>query len=195
VLGEALDASQQAQVPEAAEVVEGAEDKTQTEEAPVEDPHYDPFVLPEGLAFKDETLGEYTSLLAEFKAPQELGQKLVDMHVQQVQQAVESVNAHYQKHWQDTQQSWRQEILGAKDSQTVLSDAIGFLNAPFCGNETERAEFRQLMDKTGWGNNPVMVRFFARLGKQFLHEDSKAVPAGASAPQTKSRLDTLYGPG
>ena len=53
-------------------------------------------------------------------------------------------------------------------------------------------EEKQKMDESGWGNHPMLVRIFERIGKA-MGEDGIIVPGGGSGAGEKTAAQKLYG--
>lgn len=200
VLGEALKPAEApvepapAEAPEAApQVVEG-----QSEE-PAPPPTFEPFTLPEGVTVAPEQLTDFTGLLGQFETEskadhakmQALGQQLLDRHlaaVQRIQQA--QLDA-----WESQKVAWKDAFmadpeLGGPRAQTTVDSALQFIRT-HGGTEAEQAEFAQLMNTSGLGNHPAMIRMLARAGRAM----SEGRPLVASAPPKAptSRTEKLYG--
>lgn len=75
------------------------------------------------------------------------------------------------------------EIGGAKLAENLaLATKARDLGGP---------EFVKVLDKTGLGNHPAVIRTFMRLGKALSEENF--VSAGTSTSGTRSQADRLYG--
>lgn len=146
-----------------------------SEPKPTEPVVYQPFNLPEGQSLDEKRLGEFTSILGEYRAPQELGQKLIDLYMDEVGKFKD----HQQNVWDRLQEDWLNQIredpeIGGSRIETV---------ARRCGMVIERfgsQELRDALKATGMGNHPAMVRFVDKIG-QYLGE-GKPVPAARPAP-------------
>ena len=157
------------------------------EPAPPEAPTvYEPFKLPDSFQRDEKAMGEFTDYLKDIKAPQEFGQKLVDLY------AREATNLYEQQRsaWSDTVNGWKEDVLadpelGGSRTATVLSR---------CGAVLEQfgtPELRQMFNLTGTGNHPEMVRFLNKVGS-FLSE-GKPVRADKPVPEVKpSRAQRRY---
>lgn len=215
VLAEALDKPAEA-VTESPKVetevkTEGEKDGSTTEE-PAKDgqteekappPAFDAFTVPEGITLTEDRIKEFTSLLSELelsgkadhKAVQEFGQKAVDFHIGEIKQAVEDVNKYYQTSWDKQKQDWKDSFLkdpeiGGNRFQTTVDSALSFIRT-HGGNSEQQAEFRNLMETSGLGNHPVMIRILANAGKAMAEGQPLAATKPVSPP--KSKTATLYG--
>lgn len=183
--------------PDAAPVVEGQS----AEPAPL--PTFDAFKLPEGMAFDQERIGEFTGLLGQFESKtkadhaevQALGQQLLDRHVSEVQGAIESLNKAYMEKWAEQKVAWKDQFLqdpeiGGNRFQTTVDSANSFIRT-HGGTEAQQAEFRALMESSGLGNHPAMIRILAKAGASM--SEGRPLAAQAPAPAPKSKVETLYG--
>jgi hypothetical protein len=183
------------------------EDTTKTEEGQSEEPApppvYEDFTVPEGVTLDAAQVKEFTTLLSELELEgktnhelvQKFGQKAVDFHIAQVKQAIENVTKLYQQTWENQKTQWKENFLkdpeiGGNRFQTTVDAARSFIKA-HGGSEEQQAEFRSLMETTGLGNHPAMIRLLANAGRKM--SEGKPLAAPAPAPQPKSRVATLYG--
>ncbi len=190
-----------------AEVKEGSTEPKETEGGQSEEtappPKYDPFTLPEGLSLQEEKVGKFTELLSELelggKVPHELvqqfGQKAVDFHVNEVKQAVEDITKAYQASWESTKTEWKNQFLadpemGGNRFQTTVDSALTFIRT-HGGSPEQQAEFKGLMESSGLGNHPAMIRLLANAGVAMSEGKPLAAVKPVSAP--KSRVSTMYG--
>ena len=210
VLGDALKESapvevtetpKEAQTPEATVTEGGQSDET----APP--PKYDSWTLPEGVTLDEAKIGEFTSILslletegkADHTVLQREGQKLVDFHLNEVKRVQEDtvtgLTKIYQDAWDKQKNDWKEAFLndpeiGGNRFQTTIDSASTFIRT-HGGTPEQQKEFRQLMDTSGLGNHPAMIRMLAAAGKAM----SEGRPVAATKPvsQPKSKTQTMYG--
>ena len=184
LLGEA--ASKEAPPVEPAKTDEPPKEPVAEAAPPSEPIKYEPFVLPETFERDEAAMNEFTKTLEEIRAPQEFGQKLVDLYAREATKLYES----QQKYFADTVNGWKEDVLadpelGGNRTQTVLRS---------CGAVLEQfgsPELRQMFNLTGTGNHPEMVRFLNKIGK-FLGEGTP-VRAEKPVPEVKpSRAARRY---
>lgn len=90
------------------------------------------------------------------------------------------------------------EIGGAniKETERLAAKALDHFVGPAVTTDAEgnevRNEFRQLLDETGLGNHPVMVRAFRNIGMA-IAEDGTVARGNSTAATPKSREEILYG--
>lgn len=185
---------------EAPKAAEEAKEGQSDETAP---PVFDAWTFPDGVTPKETTLKEFTELLsgletdgkADHAKLQEFGQKAVDFYQKELQQAVTDLNTLYQKTWDDTKVKWKESFLndpeiGGNRAQTTLNSALSFLRT-HGGTPEQQTEFRTLMDQTGLGNHPIMIRLMANAGR--VMAEGKPLAAQAPPAVAKSKINTMYG--
>lgn len=122
------------------------------------DPLTHEFTAPEGVTLDQAELASFRPLVKELGLNTEQAQKLVDARAAMVQTQVQA--------WQDTQAKWVEEIKsdpvvgGPKfeEAQRRVTAAMNYINDP---------ALKELLNTSGWGNNPVLFKAFAKLGERF----------------------------
>lgn len=153
------------------------------ESAPIE---YQPFTLPEGFTVDEKEMGEFKAALGEFKAPQELGQKIIDLYSKEMTRLAE----YQQTQWQKTLDTWKNDVLadpelGGNRIQTVLQR---------CGSVLEQfgtPELRKMLDVSGMGNNIEMVRFVHKVA-EFMGEPKPVIGKNPVPDKKPSRAERRY---
>lgn len=192
--------------------VEGVEEKTPEGETktvegqsdePAPLPTYEPFELPEGFTLDEERIGDVTTLLGEFEQltkadhaeVQKLGQALMDRHIAEVQGSIERLNQSYLDAFENQKNEWKERFIsdpeiGGNRQNTTVSSALEFIRT-HGGTTEQQAEFKQLMDQTGVGNHPAMIRMLANA----MHANAEGgpIPASRPIPEVKSKVDKRYG--
>lgn len=215
VIGEALDkvvekapepAKQDAKPAEEAKKPDAEPKKEEAAQSvePAPLPTYDPFKLPEdlGITYEEAGLGEFTKELAEFqvktkadqKEMQAFGQKLIDRHVSELRTTVNRLNDFYMNEFEKQKAEWRDAFekdpeLGGNRRDTTISSALEFIRT-HGGTPEQQKEFRTLMDQTGVGNHPAMIRILAQAARAM--SEGKPLPA-AKPVQTQSKVAKRYG--
>jgi hypothetical protein len=176
----------------------------QTED-PAPPPKYEPFTLPDGVTVDEGKLGEFHAILSELELEgkadhamlQAKGQKLVDFHINEVKNAVTNITELYQKTWEKQKTDWKESVvkdpeLGGNRLQTSIDTALNFIRT-HGGTSEQQQEFRELMESSGLGNHPAVIRLFVNAGRTM----SEGKPMAAPKPimQSKSRTQTMYGKG
>ena len=147
---------------------------------PPADPPADPYAdlkadLPESLPLDEEGLAEFKTLAAKHNIPPEAAQELIDMYADRVSSWADGVQAQADA-WADETRA-DPDIGGAK-----LEDALkaaGQARAKFGSPELDK-----VLDTTGVGNHPAIVKFFVAIGRA-ISEDSIVT----GAPKGNGPLD------
>lgn len=155
------------------EAGQGAEATATADNPPAaeSDIEYEPFKAPEGVLLDEELLGEFKATAKELKLSQEDAQRLADIGVKMQQKQVEA----YQK----TQAQWIESVkadneIGGQaldENLAVAKKALGAFATP---------ELRQLLNESGFGNHPEVIRHFVRVGKA-ISEDGRVVTGTKAA--------------
>lgn len=133
--------------------------KTEGEGAP-EVPETYEFKMPDGMDLDPEAATEFSALAKEFKLSAENAQKVADIGAKLVQKAA-SVQA---EQFAAIKAEWTKEVtndaeIGGAKLQENLGAARKAIET-FGGKD-----LRELLNATGFGNNPVVVKAFVRIGK------------------------------
>lgn len=152
--------------------------------APLQDPlSYENLTLPENCSAAPETLDAFKALAREINLTEEQAQKLVDYEASLA--LCEGEAAEEEK--RQTLERWAGQskaLYGAK-LEEELSYALRAADA-FGG-----PDLRTLLEDTGLGNHPVIIRTLGGVGRA-MSED--VFPGGKpSAPQDKTFAEALYG--
>ena len=152
-------------------------------------PTYGEFKLPDGLTADAEAMKAATDLFADSKLSQEQAQKFIDFAASREKATAQAgVRA-----FVDLQTRWVSEIkadpeIGGSRLQASIASAaraIDRLDVP---------GLREALDLTGAGNNPAIVKAFARLG-QMISEDRFRPGNGAPPNTPRSPAEVIYGAG
>lgn len=198
---EESDKEESEEKPEETQEEEKTEESQSEEPAPL--PVYEDFTVPENITLDTEQVKEFTNLLSDLEINSKIdhaliqahGQKLVDFHVAQMQKATEDLAKFYQTTWEKQKTDWKDEFLkdseiGGKRFQTTVDSANRFIRT-HGGSEEQQTEFRQLMETSGLGNHPAMIRLLASAGRAM--SEGKPLAAQQPPPQPKSKVSTMYG--
>lgn len=118
-------------------------------------------------------------------APQDRALALINLQAQLNQQASETGSAR----WNEQQQSWQTEIqndpeLGGDKLPTTVANIARVMD------RFATPEVRDILNQTGLGNNPHLVRFMNAVGKQFA--EGGVVPGGRPSSSATSLEKRLY---
>lgn len=186
--GTPAEAPQQPQTPGGTALTKGAEGDKPAESKPEAAGEFTP-KLPEGFDANDGVLKHIEEIAKADGLKGEVAQKLVDLYVQQQQQAVKQA----EERWTSQNKEWMDGAKADKEyggekfdaNLTVARKAIAKFGTP---------ELKQLLDTTGLGNHPELIRFVYRVGKGFA-DDSVAGTTGAGAGEVsgeEAKLRAMY---
>ena len=154
-------------------------------EAPVEQADYTDFTYPEGTVVDETIQDAFKSAAKEAGLTQKQAQHLTDMGGlmrAKVMADHQAQQAQVHNDWAEQSRSDK-EFGGAKmdENLAIAGKAINAFATP---------ELKALLDSTGIGNHPEMIRAFYRAGKA-MSEDN-LVPGGKGPAATSSLADRLY---
>ena len=139
------------------------------------------FVPPEGHVLDEGVIGKFSEVAKELNLPQDKAQKVLDVMApaiaerqQAALQAMTSEGAETSK----ADKEFGGEKLG--ENLAIAKTALDKFATP---------EFAKLMNDTGLGNHPEVLRVFYRAGKAI---SADTVVTGKQAPAPSDRLAALY---
>lgn len=142
------------------------------------------FKAPEGQQFNADVIAKFSEVAKKLNLSQDGAQELLDQVAPQIAAAQQSAFQNAVKGWGESAKADK-EFGGDKfdANLAVAKKAIDAFGTP---------ELRTLLDQSGLGNHPEVIRAFYRAGKA-ISED-RHVPGGTK-PSTPSRdaASTLYG--
>ncbi|OMG61471.1 hypothetical protein AUR59_020125 [Stutzerimonas balearica] len=146
---------------------------------------YTDFKLADGAELDAEVLTSFKGIAKELGISQEAAQKLIDLQGQldsKRMQALEAAQAEQSQRWADAVKADKE--LGGENYDKTVETAIKAVE------KFGSPELRALLNETGIGNHPELVKFCHRIGKA-LSEDS-LVMGGDQKPGART-ADVLFG--
>jgi hypothetical protein len=146
---------------------------------------YEAFEAPEGFAFNPEKLEQATSIFKELGLSQEKAQKLIAFEINR--QTEETTNL--QRLWETTTKEWREaasndtELGGANLEASVITAKAGI-------KAFGSGEFKDMLEATGVGDHPEMLRFLVNIGKAV--QDDKILHGKASNAGDSTQAQKLF---
>ena len=139
------------------------------------------FVMPEGIDLDEKAAGEFTDIAKQLKLPQAQAQQLVDLYAQRMQAQVETHRA--------TVEAWATSVKADKDiggdklpeSLAVAKKSLETFGTP---------ELKALLNTSGLGNHPEVVKLMYRVGKA-ISED-RFITGGESGAVNTDIARSLY---
>ena len=183
-IAEAPAAPGTAQAADAAPPAEGKPegDKPVVEGAPET---YADFTAPEGAKFAPEMVTEVSALAKELNLTQEKAQKVVELAAKQSAQAAQAGTEAYKS----VNAGW---IEATKADPEFGGDklAASLATAKAAMDATTTPALRELLNKSGLGNNAEVIRHFLKIAPAFAED--KHVPGGKAPVGDKSAAKVLY---
>lgn len=133
------------------------------------------FALPDGMSLDPASLVKFETLARERGMTQEHAQGLVDLYTSVQREQV----AKHQEQWSKQVNDWAAEVSSDKEIGGANLDANIAL-AKGALSKLAPPEFRALLESTGLGNNPAMIKFCVAAGK--LVAEDKFRTGGQVAP-------------
>jgi len=162
-----------------------SEDNQASEDAVANVPENYEFTLPEGVTIDDSTMGDLKSLSKELGLSQEQAQKIADLGVQQnerwAQQQLEYA--------MQAREEWATQVKADKELGGPAFDE-SIASASRAIKEFGSPELVNLLNETGLGNHPEVIRAFYKVGKMI--EDDKIVPGGRNSNEPLDAAKRLY---
>lgn len=173
------------------------EEKVEPTQVP-ESPTYE-LKLPEGVQVDEAKFGDFTKMLGEFettaKVPheemQKLGQQMFDRHLEEMQRYNESLTQAWNKQKNDWKDSFLKSPEFANRTDTAVNAAIDAIGI-YGGDVAQQKEFRELMESSGVGNHPAMIRMLSNVMLAKVEPTQLAAPQIASSAKV-SKVQKMYG--
>lgn len=137
------------------------------------------FQMPEGVQFADGEMDEFKNVAKDLKLPKDAAQKIVDIATKR-EQARSEAFVETVRGWEATTKADKE--LGKDENLALAKKAIDTFGSP---------ELKAVLDSSGLGNHPEVVRAFLKIGRQ-ISEDS-IVGKGNGSNATRDTADILYG--
>lgn len=138
------------------------------------------FKAPEDMHLNEEAVTEFKTLAKELKLAPEAAQKVVDLNVKLEKARADAFVAQVSK-WGDQVKADKE--LGTPENLAVAKKAIDDLGSP---------ELRDLLNSTGMGNHPAVVKFALAVGKA-ISEDRIVSGRNGGNPAPRDHATILYG--
>lgn len=147
------------------------------------------FQAPEGVQFDAEILGKYSEVAKSLNLTQDAAQKVLSEVVPAMQAQSMKALSEFYKDIGGLPETWADQVKADKEiGGDKLNDTLAA--AAKARDAFGGPELVKLLDKTGLGNNPTLIRAFAKIGKA-ISEDrfvGGSAPTKGSDPASK-----LYG--
>ena len=134
---------------------------------------YKDFTLPDGVTQDAKLMDGFKSLAKEYNLSQEAAQKFVTLQSESVKSGMETLIKEAEIQKAAMLEKFRQDTI--KELGPDYQKELGFAAKALTRFGTP--ELRKLMDETGFGNHPLMVKAFIAIGKTMM-EDTPPGPNG-----------------
>lgn len=120
----------------------------------------------DGVEVNEELLGDFKPIAKELNLTQDQAQKLIDLQTKYTKAATES----QEKAIAELKETWKTEsesddLIGGSDHQEKVALATKVFG------KFGDADFKALLDESGFGNHPAFIRTFYRLGKVISEDE------------------------
>lgn len=166
-------------------------------------PTYDAFKLPEGFTLEEERISDFTKDLASFELKtkadhaevQAFGQSLMDRYAAEMKNTVEKVEKTYLEAFEKQKTDWKESFekdseIGGNRKDTTINSALEFIRT-HGGTEAQQTELKQLVEATGVGNHPALIRIFANAMNSM--KEGRPLPAMKPIEVAQSKVAKRYG--
>ncbi len=138
------------------------------------------FDAPEGVELNQDDLGKFTAIAKELKLPADAAKKLVDIAAAREVARAEAFAKQVE--------TWGEQVkadkeLGLPENLARAKKAIDTFGTP---------ELRDLLNTTGMGNHPEVIRLALAVGRA-ISEDKIVAGRSGSNPQPRDHASILYG--
>lgn len=145
------------------------------------DPAAYEFKAPEGMELDAASVDDFRAVAAELKLSPEAAQKVVDIAIKREQARAEAFATQVQ--------AWGDEVRADKDiGGAKLDENLGVARKAI--DQFGSPELKSLLDSTGMGNHPEVVRMMVRIGRA-ISEDK--IVRGNTSATPKDHAALLYG--
>jgi hypothetical protein len=138
------------------------------------------FDMPEGVELDQGDLTKFTDIAKELKLPAESAKKLVDLAAAREVARAEAF-AKQVSDWGETVKA--DPELGKAENLALAKKAIDTFGTP---------ELRDLLNSTGMGNHPEVIRMALKIGQKISEDTFVAGRTGGNAPP-RDHASVLYG--
>lgn len=170
------------------EEVKTEEEETKADEKDQPEPiTMDSITVPEGLEIPDELGQSFLEIVNNSDlTAQERAQGLIDLQAQAAQAASERVSEQVQ----EARKQWVEDTKALPDiGGDKLDESLGQIGNLLKLHDTDDGEFRQILDDSGLGDHPAVVKFLHKIA--VAHSEGSPV-SGKPSGQPRSQADRIY---
>jgi len=141
------------------------------------------FKAPEGMEIDTGLVEAVTPIFKEIGVTQEQGQQLVDAYAPYIKQQFDAQTQEAVNDWNKTTTEWGEDTKKEHGDELQANLAVAGKFMDKFGDK----DARQILNDTGLGNHPAIVRLFVKAGKA-ISEDTFVDPGKTNQP-TKPGID------
>ncbi len=134
------------------------------------------FTAPEGISFDEGVIGTFSEVAKELNLPQNAAQKVLDKMAPVIQSRQMAQIEAVKSQW--TEATKTDKVIGGEhlaENLAVAKKALDTFGTP---------EFNKLLNDSGFGNHPEVIRVFYRAGKAISEDRFVAGTGGKNTPQS-----------
>lgn len=159
---------------------EGTKTEGEAEKKPEGAPESYEFKAPEGVQFDDTVIGAFSEVAKELNLPQDQAQKVLD-------KVAPVIAARQAEQFQAARTEWAETAKADKEfGGEKLAENLGVAKKALDAFATP--ELRTLLDQSGLGNHPEVIRMFYRAGKAISEDRFVSGQGGKTAQGDARRL-------
>ena len=149
---------------------------------------YEAFKVPEGVSLSKDMLSEFSSMAKDAKLSQEDAQKFINL----ASKSNMSVVQNQDKVFKDLVAGWKSEIQDDKDfGGSKYKDTLTGANRVL--NKYGTRSLIKVLSSSGIGNNPELIKMFARLDRAMSEDNVVDGKGGSSETKDISDHEIMYG--
>lgn len=159
---------------------EGTKTEGEQEKKPEGAPESYEFKAPEGVQFDDTVIGAFSEVAKELNLPQDQAQKVLD-------KVAPVIQARQLEQFETARTEWAETAKADKEfGGEKLAENLGVAKKALDAFATP--ELRTLLDQSGLGNHPEVIRMFYRAGKAISEDRFVSGQGGKTAQGDARRL-------
>jgi len=148
-------------------------------------------LLPDGIEIAETDLTEFNTIAKELDLNQDQAQRLVDYQSQRTEAANEKQATALADAIRKQAEDWTNELKNDPDfGGDNLDKNVGL--AVKVTNKFGSPELKAVLDSSGMGNNPELIKMFNKIGKAFAEDSLDPDDMNSESGSDKSAADVLY---
>ena len=150
--------------------------------------------LPEGFEFADDRMTAALEIVNEYKIPKEAVDKLFALNAEWAGADATAAAEAAGPSFEDTVNTWQDEVrklpeIGGQNLERTTATINRLLQE---NTEGFGADFDKMLDMTGAGSHPLMIRFLHGVAEKLGVNEGTPAPSGAPADAPKTLAQRMY---